>query len=336
MADGGLDRREFLRSIAIAGLAATCSSLMGCGRESGKDEDSATSVADRAQPTATQAKRTAAQDMGLVIASGGDDPKRLVKAAVDAAGGMASLVRRGDVVVVKPNIGWSRTPEQAANTNPFVVEGIVEMCLDAGAKKVKVFDRPCNPAQRTYRMSGIEDAVKRAGGDIYYMDERKFKNVTIAEGEMLKSWKLYSEALEADVLINVPILKHHSLARLTMGMKNLMGLMGGRRESIHVHFDQKLADINTVIRPHLTILDAYRVLKAHGPNSGTPEDVWLAGHIVVGTDPIAVDAYGARLFGEVTGQNISGGDLGYVAIGHSMGLGELDLDKVEQKEVMLT
>jgi uncharacterized protein (DUF362 family) len=121
-----------------------------------------------------------------------------------------------------------------------------------------------------------------------------------------------------------------------MGMKNLMGLMGGSRESIHVHFDQKLADINTVIRPDLVVLDAFRVLTAHGPNSGTPEDVELVREVIVGNDPVAVDAYGAALFGRVTGQELAGTDLGHVRIGHEMGLGEIDLEKVRQQLVEMS
>jgi uncharacterized protein (DUF362 family) len=182
-------------------------------------------------------------------------------------------------------------------------------------------------------MSGIADAAGRAGADVAFVDDRKFKDIAIPEGEAVKSWKMYTEAFEADVLINVPILKHHSMARVTMGMKNLMGLLGGNRESIHVHFDQKLADINTVIRPHLTVIDAFRVLKAHGPNSGTPEDVELVRQIIAGADPVAVDSYGARLFGEVTGTGLSGEEVGYIRVGHEMGLGEIDLNKVAQQHV---
>lgn len=328
MGDDTFDRRSFLRNMALAGLVAACPQLTACGKEK---QDAKVKTAAGAGPTPAPSRRS--KDIGLVVAKGGDDPGRLVRAAFDAAGGMGQFVSRGDVVVVKPNIGWSRTPEQAANTNPYVVAAVVELCLVAGAKKVKVFDRPCNPAQRTYRMSGIEEAAEQAGADVYFEDDRKFKDVAIPDGEMVKSWQMYTEALDADVLINVPILKHHSLARLTMGMKNLMGLLGGNRESIHVHFDQKLADVNTRIRPHLTVLDAYRILKAHGPNSGTPEDVELVRQVIVGTDPIAVDSYGAGLFSEVTGQSIAGADLGYVRAGHEMGLGEIDLEKVEQQLV---
>jgi len=147
---------------------------------------------------------------------------------------------------------------------------------------------------------------------------------------LLNSWKVYKEALDADVLINVPIAKHHSTSRLTMAMKNLMGVLGGNRGALHTQLGQKLADINTVIKPNLIILDAYRILTNHGPNGGTPDDVKLTKQVIVSTDPVAVDSYGATLFG-LTGQ-----DLDYVRIGHEMGLGEMDLSKVEMKTIEVT
>jgi uncharacterized protein (DUF362 family) len=320
-----LDRRDFLKNMALAGASLACINLAGCGKEGAGD------TAEKAAGYAM--KGGFEKDVGLAVARGGDDPAKLVQAAVEAVGGMKRFVSAGDVVIVKPNIGWNRTPEQAANTNPLVVEAVVRMCVDAGAGKVKVFDSPCNPARRTYMMSGIEEAASRAGAEVYYMDERKFKDVSIPGGESLKSWNMYTEAFEADVLINVPILKHHSMARVTMGMKNLMGLLGGNRSAIHPGFDQKLADVNTVLVPHLTILDAFRVLKAHGPNSGTPEDVDLTRHVIVGADPVAVDSYGAALFGRVTGRELKGPDIGYIRIGHEMGLGEMDLARVDVKEI---
>jgi uncharacterized protein (DUF362 family) len=323
-----VDRRDFLRNMALAGASVACLDLGGCGKEGGGD------TAGEAAGYAMKGRFEKA--VGLAVARGGDDPAALVRAAMDAVGGMKKFVSAGDMVVVKPNIGWNRNPEQAANTNPFVVEEVVRMCMDAGARKVKVFDSPCNPARRTYRMSSIEEAAKRAGADVIFMDERKFKDVSIPEGVALKSWNMYTEAFETDVLINVPILKHHSMARVTMGMKNLMGLLGGNRSAIHPGFDQKLADVNTVLVPHLTVMDAFRVLKAHGPNSGNPDDVDLARHVIVGTDPVAVDSYGAELFGRVTGRSLTGADIGYIRIGHEMGLGEIDLGKVEVNEIELT
>jgi uncharacterized protein (DUF362 family) len=325
MAGSRIDRRDFLKSMALAGASMACFNLAGCGKEAGEGAgEGAARLAMKGGPDG---------NIGLAVARGSDDPARLVRSAVDAVGGMGRFVGAGDVVVVKPNIGWNRTPEQAANTNPHVVEEVVRMCVDAGARKVRVFDSPCNPAPRTYKMSGIEEAAARAGADVEFMDERKFKQVAIPEGVSLKSWSMYTDAFEADVLINVPILKHHSMARVTIGMKNLMGLLGGNRSAIHPGFDQKLADINTVLVPHLTILDAFRVLKAHGPNSGTPRDVELARRIVVGTDPVAVDSYGARLFGSLTGHEMSGAGIGYIRIANEMGLGEMDLGRVEIKEI---
>ena len=322
-----MDRRDFIRNMAVAGASMACFNLLGCGKEGGGET--------AGEAAGYTMKGGFVRDAGLGVARGGDDPARLARAAVDAIGGMGRFVKRGDVVIVKPNIGWNRTPEQAANTNPFVVEAVVEMCAEAGAGKIKVFDSPCNPARRTYRMSGIEDAAKRAGADVYFMDERRFKDVSIPGGVSLKSWNMYTEAFETDVLINVPILKHHSMARVTIGMKNLMGLLGGNRSAIHPGFDQNLADVNTVLRPHLTVIDAFRVLKAHGPNSGTPEDVAVTRQVIAGVDPVAADSYAARLFGEVTGRALAGEDIGYIRIGHEMGLGEIDLDKIAIEEIDL-
>jgi len=254
--------------------------------------------------------------------------KLVTRKAVDALGGMGKFVSKKSVVMVKPNIGWNRTPEQAANTNPYVVEAVVEMCWEAGAKKVIVTDYAINTRspQIAYRMSGIEEAAKRAKAKVEVPDERKFKEVDIPEGEILKSWPIYKDALDVDVLINVPIAKHHSLTKLTLGIKNLMGLIQDRGD-IHSRIAQKLADLSTVIKPNLVIIDAYRILTAHGPNAGTPKDIKLAGQVIAGTDPVAVDSYAATLFGH------KGEDIGYVKTAYDMGLGEIDLSKVMIKNV---
>ncbi|RKX99753.1 cytoplasmic protein [Candidatus Poribacteria bacterium] len=295
-----LSRREFLRRAALGGLALYASPVLGKAFAEGVPD--------------------------LAVAEG-DDPKQLVRKAVEALGGMKRFVKRGDVVFVKPNIAWNRKPELAATTNPEVVEEIVRMCLEAGAKEVRVFDITIQPARLTYRRSGIMKAVKRAGGKMIYVDERKIKEVAIPEGESVKSWPMYTEALEADVLINVPIAKHHSAARLTMAIKNLMGVLGGERGALHRNLHQNLADIATRIRPHLNILDAYRILVNHGPTGGRPEDVKLARKVIAGVDIVAVDSLGATLFG------LKGEELGYVRNAHRMGLGEMDLGKLRVKTV---
>ena len=258
----------------------------------------------------------------------GPSPSASVQAAVEALGGIRRFVSRGDIVVVKPNIGWDRTPEYAANTNPEIVAAVVRLCLQAGAKQVKVFDHPVADARRTYRQSGIAAAATAAGGEVSFTDDRKFKEMKIG-GEILKSWPLYTEAVEADKLINIPIAKVHGTSGLTLGMKNLMGVMGGWRGRIHQRIDESLADLSTFLKPSLVILDAVRILTANGPQGGNLSDVKKLDLVIAGADPIAVDAFGATLFG------LKPADLGFVRIGQERGLGTLHLDKLQIRKIDL-
>ncbi len=265
----------------------------------------------------------------LAVAKNGD-PADLVRAAVQALGGMGRFVSRGDVVVVKPNIGWDRLPQQAANTNPDAVAEVVRLCLEAGAKKVLVFDNTCNRARRCYLRSGIAKAAKAAGADVFYIHERKFRTVRIPEGVEVKSWPFYKDALEADVLINVPIAKHHSLARLTIGLKNIMGIIGGDRGRIHNRFPVKIVDLNTVVKPKLTIVDGYRILVANGPQGGNLRDVRTLRTVVAGVDRVAADAYATTWFG------LQPKDLDYLVEAHARGLGEIDLSKLSIRHIDLS
>lgn len=264
----------------------------------------------------------------VMVARNGS-PAELVRAVVDGLGGMSRFVSKGDVVVVKPNMGWDRRPEQAADTNPEVVAEVVRLCYEAGAKEVLVFDRTCNRARRCYLRSGIQKAAKAAGAKVTYTHENKFKDVAIPQGEMLKSWPFYKDVLEADVFINVPIAKHHAMAGLTIGLKNIMGVIGGDRGKIHNHFPVKLADLNLVVKPQLTIVDAYRILVANGPQGGNLRDVRMPKVAIASVDRVAADAYAATLFG------MKGTDLPYLVEAHRRGFGEIDLARVSVKEVDL-
>ncbi|MBN2654082.1 MAG: DUF362 domain-containing protein [Nitrospirae bacterium] len=261
-----------------------------------------------------------------LVVSTGSSPAKITRAAVNALGGMQRFISKGNTVAIKPNIGWDRTPEYAANTNPEVVAEVVRMCYESGAKKVMVFDRPVNDPRRCYVQSGISDAAKSAGAEIVFVDERKFRDVKI-NGEAIKSWPLYEPLLAADKIINIPIAKHHGLSRLTMAMKNWMGVMGGRRSHIHQRLDESLVDLCLVIKPTLTILDAVRILVANGPQGGSLDDVKKLDTIVAGVDQVAVDAYGATLFG------MKGNDLGYVRMAAQRGLGKMDLQKLNIKKI---
>jgi uncharacterized protein (DUF362 family) len=299
-----VDRRTFLKSAAIA----------GCGVLAGEQFLSLTPV-------------WAADQYDLVVAQGtGKKPADIIKAALEALGGMKKFISRGDVVVVKPNIGWDRLPEQAANTNPEVVATIVKLCFEAGAKKVKVFDRTCNDPRRCYKQSGIADAVSALGAEVSHIDDRRFRDISI-KGQVLKSWPLYRDIFEADKIINVPIAKHHGLAKLTMAMKNWMGVMGGNRGSIHQKIGESLADLCLVIKPTLTVLDAVRILTANGPQGGDLKDVKKIDTVIAGVNQVAVDSYGATFFG------MKGTDLSYVRAGAAIGIGSTDLAGMKIKKL---
>jgi len=298
-----MDRRDFLRKTALIGAGLALPRGLGM-------------VVEAAEASARP---------DLAVAHGGS-PEQLVKAAIDAMGGIKKFISRGDIVVIKPNMGWDRTPEQAGNTNPEVVAAVVKLCFEAGAKKVKVFDRPVNDPRRCYVQSGIAPAVQALGAEADYMDERKFRDMDI-KGGALTSWPLYSDIFEADKVINIPIAKHHGLAKLTLSMKNWMGMMGGSRRMIHQKLDESLVDISMKIKPTLTILDAVRILTANGPQGGSLDDVKRLDTVIAGVDQVAVDAYGATLFG------MTGSDLGYVRIAAERGFGKMDLNKIKVRKV---
>ena len=312
--NSNLSRRRFIGTIGMAGAAACAGGLYGCG-----------------QAAAFEPKRPKEHGLSgdLVIVSG-EQPGDMARAAIEALGGIDKLVTPGDVVVVKPNMAWDRAPELATTTNPEVVAAVVGLCLKAGAKRVQVFDRTCNDARRSYDSSGIAKAAEDAGASVTHVNSRKFRPLPIPRGTSMKEWPIYEDAARADVLINIPIAKHHSTSRITLGLKNMMGVAGGNRGSWHTDIHQRLADLNTVTAVDLTIIDAYRILVDHGPTGGSLEDVRQEGILIAGIDPVAVDAYGATIF------DIDPAEVGFVERAAAAGLGEMDLTKVKRQKVDLT
>ena len=257
----------------------------------------------------------------VLVAVEGESPAAITREAIAALGGMKRFVGKGDKVVIKPNIGWDRTPEMAACTNPEVVKTLVELVLDAGAKKAIVIDNTTNQAKRCYVRSGIQEAVKQAGGDMLFVDDYRVKK-TALKGAWLKEWDVLLDVVEADKIINVPIAKHHSLCRLTMGMKNWLGAIGGARNQLHQDLDKAVVDLAAFFKPELTVLDAYRILVRNGPQGGRLSDTQLMKTVVAGTDPVAVDAMGATFF------EVAPRELPYLGLARERGLGEFDLGKV--------
>ncbi len=247
-----------------------------------------------------------------------DEPEALAQKVIKALGGMNRFVKRGDVVVVKPNIAWDRTPEQAANTNPQVVAEIVRLCLEAGAKKVTVTDVSCNDPRRCFERSGIAAAARTAGAEVFLPEERRFKEVDMG-GDVLHAWKVLDHFLTADKMINVPIAKHHSLTECTLGMKNWYGILGGPRHRLHQRIQESLVDLADFMRPTLTIIDAYRILLRNGPTGGNIGDTAVKKTLVASTDPVALDAYVAKAF-----WNLDSDRLPYLKLAQARGLGKTD------------
>ncbi len=271
-------------------------------------------------------KKNIATACALAVANHAD-PAAGTRAAVNALGGMKLFVKKGDTVVVKPNIGWDRAPEFAANTNPAVVETLVRMCFESGAKVVKVFDYTCNDSRRTYANSGIAAAAKKAGADVYFVDDWKFFPGKFPAGAMMADWPIYRDAVACDCFINVPVAKHHRLTDVTLSIKNLMGVCGSGRGQMHQDIAPKLAEVLAFMRPELTVIDACRILLRNGPTGGSVGDVKKMDTFIASADPVLADAYAATLFGHKPG------DIGYIKAAADKGLGSLDLKAANIKKV---
>ncbi len=307
-----MDRRDFLRQVA-AWSAGACAAVPLF--------DVPTILAAEAQ----------SQGQSLVAAAKGKDYEALVGRVLEPLGGISAFVHKDARVVVKPNIGWDRTPEQAANTHPDVVKAVVKQCLDAGAKQVLVFDRTCNDPRRCYARSGIQAAVRSIGDSrvvCKFPNLRTVVPVDIARAKSLRRFEFFKDvmATECDCYINVPIAKHHGASQLTIGLKNIMGVIGGNRGEIHKDIHQRIADLNLVIRPQLTVIDATRILLRNGPQGGKLEDVKVLDTLLASTDIVAGDAQATTLFG------LKPADIGSIAAAAELGLGEIDLSKVKVVE----
>lgn len=257
-------------------------------------------------------------------------PEQMFRRAMNVMGGMSQYVKKGQRVVVKPNIGWDVVPELAANTNPTLVKAIVKSCLDAGASSVYTFDHTCDDWKKCYRNSKLENAVEDAGGKVVPGgSERYYQEVEIPRGKRLTSAKVHEQIMEADVFINVPILKNHGSAKLTIAMKNLMGIVWDRgywhRNDLH----QCIADFATWRKPDLNIIDAYRVMMKNGPRGRSDADVAKMKFLVMSDDMVAADAAAAKIFG------MQPANVPYIQYAHGMNVGNMNLKQQEIKRIKM-
>lgn len=299
-----MKRRDFIRKSVSAGI------LAGAALSFGKYGKIFASTVNTSLP------------YDLVAVKDGE-PDMMLDKALEALGGIQKFVKKGQTVVVKPNIGWDVTPEKAANTNPLLINRIITHCLTAGAKEVYVFDNTCDKWSACYKNSGIEKAAKDAGAKVAPgHSESYYQQVSIPNGVNLKETKVHELILSSDVFINVPVLKSHGSARLTITMKNLMGIIWDRRYWHRNNLNQCIADFATYRKPDLNIVDAYNVMTKNGPRGVSKADVVTMKYLIVSTDMVAADVAAAKIFG------MEPSEVKYIQMAHELGVGEMDLTKL--------
>ncbi len=310
-----MKRRDFIKTSALAGIAATLNF----------DQLQA------ALKTNTMMVN-AAPDMVAVM---GGEPAEMLDKALEALGGIGNYVKKGQNVVIKPNIGWDKKPDFAANTNPELIRALIKKCLDAGAKKVTVFDHTCDNWQKCYESSGIEKAAKEAGATVLPgNDEVYYKEVSLPKGVKLKSAKVHQALIEADIWFNVPVLKNHGGAKMSIAMKNYMGIVWDRGFFHQNDLQQCIADVCTwEKKPALNIVDAYRCMRKHGPQGRSVSDTAVLKSLIVSSDMVAADVAAIKLFNQVEKMDIE--TVGHIANGEKLKIGTQDIDKLNIKRIKI-
>lgn len=301
-----MKRRKFLRSSFGAGVAAGAMMSLGSFEKL---------FGSRPMPSGA--------NYDLVAVMGGE-PAAMFDLGIQAMGGMGTFVTRGQKVLVKPNIGWDVVPDKGANTNPALVKRVIEHCLRAGAKEVYVFDNTCDNWIKCYKNSGIEQAAKDAGAKMVPGgSESYYQEVTIPNGKKLTKTKVHELVLSSDVFINVPILKHHSSARMTGALKNMMGVVWDRGYWHRNNLNQCIADYTLFDKkPALNIMDAYNVMMRNGPRGVSVGDLSNMKSLMISTDWVAIDAAGAKLMGKEPAS------IEHIALAAALGAGKMDLSSM--------
>lgn len=278
----------------------------------------------------TKSSAGADNDYNLVVVKNGS-PAQMFEAGLKVLGGMQRFVKKGQVVLVKPNIGFEKTPEQGANTNPDLVQKIIESAYAAGAAKVYVFDHPniSTDSIKCYQLSGIERVAHKTGATLEISREELYQEVIIPKAKTLTTVKVYKKYLEADVVINVPVLKHHASTKMTAALKNLMGVVWDRKSWHRIGLHESIAEFSLLRKPELTIIDAYRVIYRNGPRGITADDIWFNKMLLLSTDPVLADTAAAKILG------INPHEVKYLQEAAKLGIGSMDLGKNRIQRIRL-
>jgi uncharacterized protein (DUF362 family) len=262
----------------------------------------------------------------LVVAKQDTDPTVLTEKAIAALGGMGRFVATGDVVAIKPNMAWERTPAQGANTNPLVVAALVRAVKQAGARRIVVTDTACNDPARSFEMSGIARAASNAGAEVIVPTERHYRDIEV-KGGVIDTWTMLEPLLSVQKVINVPVVKHHARTKLTCGLKNWFGLIGGERQRLHEHLHVAIADLAVFMRPTLTVVDGTRVMLRNGPRGGNIDDTAEKNTVIASIDPVAADSLACGLLGLRPDQ------IEYLRLAEARGVGTTNWQRLRSREV---
>ncbi|MCJ7773048.1 MAG: DUF362 domain-containing protein [Desulfobacterales bacterium] len=252
--------------------------------------------------------------------------KTLTRKVFDAAGGIRTFISKGDVVVIKPNVSWARAPHLAATTNPEVMQAVIELCQEAGAKKVRIADNTIHDAQRCFAITGVGAIAKKTGADLIVPRDSLMREMNL-HGHRLDVWPVFTPIIEADKLINLPVAKDHGLSVVTLGIKNWIGAVGGRRSALHQDIHQTIVDLAQFFKPTITLIDATRIMINNGPSGGNESDVRVKNRLILSNDPVAADTKAATLF------DLDPNELGFIQLGNKWGLGTKDLTQLKQLKV---
>ena len=306
-----MERSKFIKTVALGGVAGA----LGLQPE-------------KAEAASMQ------QQYDLVAVMNGE-PEAMYARAIESLGGIKQFVKSGSRIIVKPNMGWDRPPEFSANTNPKLIAAIIKDCLAAGAREVGVFDNTCDEWRLSYKNSGLEDAVQAAGGKILFAhEERYYRQVNIPGAKRMKTAKIHEAILDYDAWINVPVLKNHGGAKMTVAMKNYMGIVWDRRYMHSNNLQQCIADISSYTKkPVLNIVDAYRIMTQNGPKGRSIADVQTAKALFMSRDIVAVDTAAVRFFSQY--KNMPLEDVGHIIIGDEMKIGTKNIDNLRVNRIRL-
>ena len=290
-----ISRRQFLTRSAKAGLSLLCAGTFGVwlydpeGPGASVNEKETVQLPDFSIPGMKPR-------MSIVH---GSDRARSLDLAMKAIGGMESYIKKGDRVLLKVNAAFASPPALSATTHPQLVSEATRLCFKAGAASVLVTDNPINDPASCFSLSGIGDSARKAGARVYLPESVHFRPYTLPGGRLIKNWPVFYAPFKGiNKLIGLAPIKDHQPSGASMIMKNWYGFLGGRRNIFHQDIHNIIKELAMMIRPTLVILDGITTMMTNGPTGGSLSDIMQTDTLIVSTDQVAADAFGATLLGK--------------------------------------